>query len=1035
MQDTRRTIQAFLSLQGTSGKTVPDLTGLVVQLAATTPAVLYIFDLIDLRCTFLNRRIYDHLGLTLDPAEDIRTDLLARLMHPEDLQMSPSILQFNSVSDDDVISSEYRLRHANGHWRWFSSRSVVFQRNSNGEPTQILATAEDVTEQRLAEEALKVKATQLQAVLDTAVDAILTIDEQGTIESFNHAAEFMFGYAAEEVIGQNVKMLMPAPFHEEHDSYLQKYKETGQRKIIGVGREVEGRRKNGSTLALDLAVSEAWVGRRVFTGILRDITEKNQVREAIQEQADLIEQAHDAIIVLDLEGRIIFWNYGAVEMYGWSKEDSAGQYIYRLLKTQYPISREAVVQELMVSGRWGGELIHTRHDGSEVVVASRQMMPRDSKGRPRSILEINIDITAQKQSEALLKESESRLQLAIENAGLGLWDWDLNSNKVLYDEHSQEMLGYSLDELDGRLLMGAARIHPDDREQTFQALQPHLESEETPFDLEYRTQHKSGEWIWLNARGKVNSRNSEGKPIRMIGTIQDISIRKASQEQIRESEVRFRLLADSAPVLIWTSGTDSLCDYFNQPWLKFTGRPIDKEVGDGWLEGVHPDDLSHCVEIYRSSFETRQPFLKEYRLRRFDGQYRWLMDTGTPRFSPDRTFLGFIGSCIDITDQKILQEQLFESQKMDSMGRLAGGIAHDFNNLLTAILGSTELTLTMLPEKSDVRPFLNNVSAAAERAAELTKQLLMYARRQMVEFGIVDMNSTILNMVSLLSRTIGEQYELVLSLMNDSCCVHANASQMEQVLTNLVVNARDSMPEGGRILIETSCIFLDADYAEKHIGVVPGEYVIYSVSDSGSGMTKEIRERIFEPFYTTKEIGKGTGLGLATCYGIIKQSKGNIWVYSELGEGTIFKVYLPRVHDKARVETVLIQDNLPEGTETILLVDDEPMVRDIAARTLRTYGYRVLEASNGAEALHLQSEYPGVIDLLVTDVVMPLMGGKELAQRLQMLNPNLKVMYMSGYTQNVVLNQGILKEGIVMLIKPFNSSSLLRMVRDVLGKS
>ncbi len=1033
MKYTRQTIQAFLSLQATSGENSPDLEELVVQLAVTTHAILFVYDLEEKLCIFLNKHIYDSLGCDPNPLEDIRTDLLTRLMHPEDLQMSPSILQFHSISDDDVISSEYRLRHANGHWRWFSSRSVVFRRNSNGVPTQILATAEDVTEQRLAEEALQLKAAQLQAVLDTAVDAILTIDEKGTIESFNHAAVLMFGYAAEEVIGQNVKMLMPAPFHEEHDSYLQHYQETGERKIIGIGREVEGRRKNGSTLELDLAVSEAWVGRRVFTGILRDITEKNQAREAILEQADLIEHAHDAILVRDLEGRIIFWNNGAVEMYGWSKEEAAGQYKHLLLKTQFPISREAMAQELMDSGRWVGELIHSRRDGVQLKVASRQMMPRDSKGRPRAVLEINIDITVQKQTQALLEESESRLRLAIENAGLGLWDWDLISNKMLYDDHWKEILGFSPDELDERQLTGDTRIHPEDREQTFQALKHHLESEESPFDMEYRTRHKSGEWVWLNARGKVSSRSGDGKPLRMIGTIQDITMRKVAQEQIRESEARFRVLADSAPVLIWTSGTDSLYDYFNQPWLKFTGRPEEMEVGNGWLDGVHPDDLSHCVEIFRSSFEMRQPFLMEYRLCRHDGQYRWLMDTGTPRLSPDGTFLGFIGSCIDITDQKNLQEQYFESQKMESMGRLAGGIAHDFNNLLTAILGFTDLTMTMLPDKSDVRPFLNNVTAAAERAAELTKQLLMYARRQMVEFGVVDINSTITNMDPLLRRTIGEQYELVISLMNDSCCVHANASQMEQVLTNLVVNARDSMPEGGRILIETSCIFLDAEYAEKHIAVVPGEYVIYSVSDNGSGMTKEVRERIFEPFYTTKEIGKGTGLGLATCYGIIKQSKGNIWVYSEPGEGTIFKVYLPRVHDKARVESVLIQDNLPAGTETILLVDDEPMVRDIASRTLRNYGYRVLEASNGAEALHLQGEWPGSIDLLVTDVVMPLMGGKELAQRLQSLNPKLTVMYMSGYTQNVVLQQGVLKEGVVMLIKPFNSASLLRTVREVLG--
>lgn len=478
---------------------------------------------------------------------------------------------------------------------------------------------------------------------------------------------------------------------------------------------------------------------------------------------------------------------------------------------------------------------------------------------------------------------------------------------------------------------------------------------------------------------------------------------------------------------------DTLCDYFNKRWLDFTGRTMAEELGNGWAEGVHPDDFQRCLDVYLSSFAAHQAFSMEYRLRRHDGQYRWLLDSCLPRLSPEGTFLGFIGSCIDITDQKTLQEQLYESQKLESMGRLAGGIAHDFNNLLTAILGYTELALMSLPEQTEVCAFLTNVSTAAERAAELTRQLLMYARREMVEFTNVDINKVIVDMDPLLRRTIGEQYELVTVLVDGPCSVSANVSQMSQVLTNLVVNARDAMPMGGRILIETSWITLDAEYAEHHIGVVPGEYVMYSVSDTGTGMTVEIRNHIFEPFYTTKEVGKGTGLGLATCYGIIKQSKGNIWVYSEPAKGTTFKVYLPRVRDAVHSEPVKLPDNLPEGTETILLVDDEPMVRDIAVGTLRRQGYRVLEAGNGAEALHMQSEWPGEIDLLVTDVVMPLMGGKELAQRLQELHPTLMVMYISGYTQNIVLQQGVLNPGVILLTKPFTAASLLQKVREALS--
>lgn len=337
-----------------------------------------------------------------------------------------------------------------------------------------------------------------------------------------------------------------------------------------------------------------------------------------------------------------------------------------------------------------------------------------------------------------------------------------------------------------------------------------------------------------------------------------------------------------------------------------------------------------------------------------------------------------------------------------------------------------------LPEDAEVQPFLANVTTASERAAELTRQLLMYARRQMVEFTTVDINDTILKIDPLLRRTIGEQYELVTALTEDDCFVSANVSQIEQVLTNLVVNSRDAMPEGGRILIETDIVTLDADYVRQHVGAVPGEYVLFSVSDAGAGIPNEIQDHIFEPFFTTKQLGKGTGLGLATCYGIVKQSKGNIWVYSELGQGTTFKIYLPRVRATTYCKSVSLHGHLPEGTETILLVDDEPMVRDIAVQRLRGQGYRVLEASNGPEALHIAGEWLEDIDLLVTDVVMPLMSGKELAQRLQEVRPGLKVLYMSGYTQNVILNQGILKPGFILLTKPFSTSDLLQKTREII---
>lgn len=519
---------------------------------------------------------------------------------------------------------------------------------------------------------------------------------------------------------------------------------------------------------------------------------------------------------------------------------------------------------------------------------------------------------------------------------------------------------------------------------------------------------------------------------RLLGILRDITERKQAERALRESNERFRLLADSAPVMIWMTDVQGDCIFVNRCWLEFTGRPASEALGNGWEEDIHPDDRQKVAASFHQDVAAQRSIRMEYRRRHHDGQYRYVLDVGVPRLSEDGDLVGYIGSCMDITEMKRMQEQLFESQKLESLGRLAGGVAHDFNNLLTAIMGYTELAQLEISSDSEVAKFLANVQSAAARASTLTKQLLMYARRQMVEFTPVNLNQVILGMDPLLRRTIGESYELVVSLEERLWNVRTNAAQMEQVLMNLVVNARDAMPDSGRIIVETANIVLDEDYAKLHPDVTPGEYAMFTVSDNGPGIARETQERIFEPFFTTKELGKGTGLGLATCYGIVKQSCGNIGVYSELGHGTIFKVYLPRLQAAPIIEKAIPQKHLPSGTETVLLVDDEPMVRDIAAKVLRSHGYQVLEASNGVDALHIQSEWKGAIDLLVTDVVMPLMGGNELAQRLQQSRPDLKVLYMSGYTHNVILKQGVLKPDVALLTKPFISSDLLKKVHEAL---
>jgi len=386
-------------------------------------------------------------------------------------------------------------------------------------------------------------------------------------------------------------------------------------------------------------------------------------------------------------------------------------------------------------------------------------------------------------------------------------------------------------------------------------------------------------------------------------------------------------------------------------------------------------------------------------------------------------------------ERAAIQDQFRQSQKMEAIGSLAGGVAHDFNNLLTIIKGYGQLSLMELKEGDPLKANIEEVLKAAERAAGLTRQLLAFSRRQSLEMRVLDLNTTLRDLDKMLRRIIGEDIELVTLLADDLGTVKADPGQIEQVAMNLAVNARDAMQKGGKLTIETANVELDENYGRNHVAVKPGPYVMLSVSDTGVGMTPEVRDRVFEPFFTTKEKGKGTGLGLSTVYGIVKQSGGNIWVYSEPGKGTAFKIYLPRVDEPLEeAGEVVVQKELPAGGETILVVEDEEKVRQLTVRILTKNGYTVLEASHGGEASHICEQHKGPIHLMVMDVVMPGINGRELAKSLEPHHPEMKVLYMSGYTDNAIVHHGILEKGLNFIQKPFTMDGLIRKVREVLDK-
>jgi len=463
------------------------------------------------------------------------------------------------------------------------------------------------------------------------------------------------------------------------------------------------------------------------------------------------------------------------------------------------------------------------------------------------------------------------------------------------------------------------------------------------------------------------------------------------------------------------------------------GRPVVSL--EFFLARVHPED---CAAVLRASSEARQhgkAYSVEHRILRPDGKERLVQQHAELITGRDGKAARLVGTTQDITDLRSLEGQLRHSQKLEAVGRLAGGIAHDFNNLLTAINGYCDLILDDLPAEDPMRSDLFEIRRAGERAATLTRQLLAFSRKQVLEPRVINLNTIVAGMDNMLRRLLGEDIELHTHFEPDLGLVKADPGQLEQVILNLAVNARDAMPNGGKLTIETSNAVLDEDYARKHQSIVPGSYTLLAVSDTGCGMDSETQAHLFEPFFTTKDLGKGTGLGLSMVYGIVKQSGGSIWVYSEPNQGSTFKIYLPSLQETREADATLEPpEKLADGSETVLVVEDESAVRSFTRMVLQRSGYRVIEASNGEEALSRSRAHPGEIQLLVTDMVMPGMGGRQVAEALERQRPRVRVLYLSGYTENAIGQRGALGSELPFLQKPFTMEALLHKVRQVLDQ-
>jgi PAS domain S-box-containing protein len=505
--------------------------------------------------------------------------------------------------------------------------------------------------------------------------------------------------------------------------------------------------------------------------------------------------------------------------------------------------------------------------------------------------------------------------------------------------------------------------------------------------------------------------------------------RREAEEALRESERRYRRIIETTNEGVWIVDADSKTTFMNPRMASMLGTEATAMIGVSIFDFVRDEATVKALQQHEARAAAGQSDIK---LDRKDGNVTWALLDTTPILDGSGQYEGALVMAMDVSSRKRLEEQLRQAQKMEAVGSLAGGIAHDFNNLLSVILSGTSLILEGLKPGDPIIVELEEVRKAGERAGALTRQLLAFSRQQLLEPRILDMNQIVLGLDKMLRRLMGEDIELSLLLSHMLGKIHADPGQIEQIIMNLVVNARDAMPQGGKVTIESGNCQLTPAYTALHLGVTPGDYVMLAITDTGIGMEAETRHRIFEPFFTTKEKGRGTGLGLSTVFGIVQQSGGHIWVYSEPGKGTTFKIYFPRRDGPVELATVPPAPVTLRGVETILLVEDEDQVRAIARTILRRYGYNVLEAQNGGEAFLICEKYTARIHLLVTDVVMPRMSGRQLAERLGPMRPDMRVLYVSGYTENSVVHHGVLDAGIAFLQKPITPDALLRKVREVL---
>jgi PAS domain S-box-containing protein len=1036
--------------------------------------------LIDIEaCTsYVNQQMASMLGYTV-------AEMLGRpifdFIFPDDFAVAAQKVaqRQHGTSETD----EFRLRRKDGS-AIITLYNATPTKNQAGEVDGFLSMNIDITERKRAEEELQEVArgreeslALLNTILSTAPIGFAFHNCDLVYERVNETLAAINGLSVEQHLGLTLRDVLP-----EMAAVL----EPLLRRVLETGEPLIDLEFSGETPA-DPGRQHYWLmsvypvqtlgGEMLGVGVLvSEITERKRAEDALRDSEEryriVAETATDVIITIDENSQISFVNEAVENVFGYAISELLGKQITILMPEYLRHVHEAALGKYVQTGQkhisWEAVEVPGLHkSGQEIPLEiSFGQFSKDGK---RFFTGIARDVSERKRIEAMqvrraaqmalrsdinvaLAESNVPLRRILElcveaiipHLGAAFARiWTLNKEEDMLELQASAGIYTHIDGPHARVPVGSFKIGliAEERE-------PHITN-----DVQTDPRVSDKEWakkeeliafagyplivedrlvgvMALFARQRLADDTLDA-----LASVADIISqgieRKRAEEELLQSEQRYRLLFELNPQPMWVFDLETLAflevnvaaihhyGYSREEFLTMTIKDIRP-----------PEDVPNLLaNVSRITSQHEEASIWKHRKK--DGT---IIDVEIT--AHELTFYGRPTQMVlayDVTERRLLEEQLRQSQKMEAVGQLAGGVAHDFNNLLTVITGYSDLTLRRLDNESPFRSSLEEIKKAGERAASLTRQLLAFSRKQVLQPKVLQLNAIVADVDKMLRRLIGEDIDPLTLLEPSLGQIKADPGQVEQVILNLAVNARDAMPQGGKLTIETQNVYLDNQYARRHTAIQPGNYVMLAVSDTGCGIDAETQVRMFEPFFTTKEQGKGTGLGLSTVYGIVKQSGGHLWVYSEIGKGTTFKIYLPRIDeviesDEARSALA----ELPQGRETVLLTEDEEQVRQMIQMILEMGGYRVLEAASGEEALTLFKQHEGQIDLIMTDVVMPQMSGRELAQSLEVLHPGIKVLYMSGYTDDAIVRHGLLDQEIAFLQKPFTPDALMRKVREVL---